>query len=35
MCDLLGKITLLVNVLVAHRGVILVILTYKEVFDGV
>ena len=35
MYDLLGKITLLMNVLVAHRGVVFVFLTHKEAFDGV
>ena len=35
MYDLLGKITLPMNVLVAHRGVVLVILTHKEASDGV
>ena len=34
MCDLLGKITLLINVLMAHGEAVLVILTYKEAFDG-
>ena len=35
MCDLLGKITLLMSVLVAHGGAFMVTLTYEEVFDGV
>ena len=35
MCDLLGKITLLRNVLMAHGEVVLVILTYEEASDVV
>ena len=35
MCDLLGKITLLRNVLMAHGKAVLVILTYEEASDGV
>ena len=35
MCDPLGRISLLMDVLVTHRGAILVILTYEEASDGV
>ena len=35
MCDLLGKITLLRNVLMAHGKAVLMILTYEEASDGV